>query len=302
MKKNSVIILLIFVCLLLSACHHENVEGNSADYKPKDGQCVVSIPKEYNLAYEDAEKTLMLDAELANAQTINGQPKNSNWQYFCVQKNEPFRIVTPPTVIQNKNSNFQTLKFWKINGTTYEDCDGYLSKNVYTCAQNAVIEPVYCPFRAVGMILFLTENGQTPWEFFDENGNVAEGIFDKNGNIISQENVKYLFGTYDFNPSRDAWKTNLDLKSFNVSFSMEGGNSVNAAQKTYTISVTVDLTEYLKKGAVVVKSLCQIDGYGYMLNPTAATQTIDVGNTAMTGTFYLPLGANTLQCTFTNNM
>lgn len=284
MKKFIIAIICFFT---LTACNNGTSNNSTnTDYKAKDGHCIVTIPNEYGLVYENDKQDSMQDIDLVNAETVEGKPKNDKLEYFSVLVNEPFRIMTPLTVIQSKNNDYLTLTAWKINGENYKDSDSYLSKNVYSCSNNTIIEPVYSEFKTVGMILFHIDSEQNP----------ATNIFDENDRIIEQEDVKYLYGPYEFNPSIELWKTNMELEGFDVS------DIVENEQRTYKISSKFDLTEILNRGRVAVKSLCQIKDQGYMINPNAATQIISGTNMSMEGVFNIPLDENVLECTFTINM
>lgn len=284
MKKFIIAIICFFT---LTACNN-GISNNSTntDYKAKDGYCIVSIPNEYGLVYENKEQESMLDIDLVSAETVDGKPKNDDLKYLSVLVNEPFRIMTPLTVIQNKNNSYQTLTAWEINGERYKDNDSYLSKNVYTCSKNTIIEPVYSEFKEVGMILFHINSEQKP----------TINLFDESGGIIEQEDVKYLYGPYEFDSNEESWNTNMDLESFEASY------TIKDEQRTYKISIRYDLTETLKNGRVAVKSLCQIKDQGYIINPNAATQIIIGVDMSMEGVFNIPLDENVLECTFTINM
>ncbi len=285
MKKIFVTILpCIVCCALAAACGGETPEKN-ADFKPQNGYCVVSVPQDFGIVLESAGAA-QLDYNLINAETVDGVPKKEYTSYFCIPENEPFRISTPPVVIQKKNTERLTLTGWSLNGENYSDCDGNLSKNVFCCDENTEILPVYTEFKAVGLILYLTGDGFTPqYDIFDDSGNIAES-----------EDVGYLYGAYDFTPRTELWKTNLDTEYLSCSAQISG------QQKTYTVSTKIDLTSYVKKGKIAVKSLCRIKGGGFMIDPTASTQIISGADLSMEGTFTIPLEQNSLKCTFSINM
>lgn len=293
MKAKPYIILFVAACFLtLTACHEPSDNSTiNTDYTAKEGRCVVSIPNEYGLVYENEnlEQDSMLDIDLIHAETVDGMPKKGELQYFSVLLNEPFRVMTPLSFIQKKNDEALTLTEWKLNGIGYQDKDSYLSKNMYTCIENTTIEPVYSDFNTVGMILFLLDEEQNP----------MHPIFDESGNIIDQENVKYFYGKYNFDPNKEAWTTNLNVDYFNVTAKKDENQE---GKQNYNISIQFDLTEMVKKGKIAVKSLCKIENHGYMLHPSSATQIISGANMSMEGTFYIPLDEHTLQCTFTINM
>lgn len=290
MKTKFYKILFMVLCFsTLTACNEQ--EGNSSsihtDYIAKEGKCVVSISRDYGLVYENAdqEQDSMLDIDLIESKTVEGKPKNEAFNYFSVSLNEPFRIMTPYTVIQDKNNEGQTLTEWKINEISYKDEDSYLSKNVYTCIENTVIEPVYSAFKTVGMIIY----------HIDEEQNPKNPIFDESGNILEQEDVKYIYGKYAFDPNRDSWTTNLDLDYFNVSLINKNN------QEVYHIAIRFDLTPILQKGRVAIKPLCKIADDGYMIHPLSSTEIISGTNMSMEGTFSIPLEEHVLQCTFVIN-
>lgn len=284
MKRILAIVLLGICCSLLTACGG-GVDEVTTDYTPKNGQCVVSLPKDYGVAYENGTNPTA-DADLTNAETINGKPKNEKLQYFNLLHNEPFRIVTPTSVIQNKNKNQLTLKYWSLNGTRYEDGDGALSKTVFTCFEDAEIQPIYYEYKTVGMIMVVTDGNTIP----------EEAVLDENGNILERDTIKYLYGPYEFDPHIESWKTNLELSCFDVSYTAENKDETHT-QGACTISVAMDLSKLVEKGKVVIQSLCKVNEHGYMLSPTAPTHIISGTDVAMTGTFSISLGEHTLQCT-----
>ncbi len=148
-----------------------------------------------------------------------------------------------------------------------------------------MIEPVYSAFKTVGMIIY----------HIDEEQNPKNPIFDESGNILEQEDVKYIYGKYAFDPNRDSWTTNLDLDYFNVSLINKNN------QEVYHIAIRFDLTPILQKGRVAIKPLCKIVNDGYMITPSSSTEIISGTNMSMEGTFSIPLEEHTLQCTFAIN-
>lgn len=286
MKK---FIIAIICFLTLTACNNETSNNSTnTDYIAKDGHCIVTIPNDYRLIYEDEKQGSMQDIDLVNAETVEGKPKSDELEYFSVLVNEPFRILTPFTVIQNKNKDHLTLTAWKINGENYKDSDSYLSKNTYTCSENTIIEPVYSEFKTVGLILFHIDSEKNP----------TTNLFDEDGKIIEQEDVKYLYGPYEFDSSKESWNTNMELESFETSY------TVKDEKRLYKISIRYDLTETLKKGRVAVKSISQIKDQGYMINPKSDTKIISVSDMVMVGgvTYESILDDYVLEYTFTINM
>lgn len=155
MKKSCfIIVTAILCCLLLAACDNNDSNG-SLDFIADKAHCVVSLPQEYSIVYENNELSgsSMFNEDLLNAVTVNGEQKSNGFIYYNLLKNEPFKIVTPLNIIQNKNESRQTLVYWKLNDALYKDSDNYYSENEFSCSQDTKITPVYFEFRAVGMLL-----------------------------------------------------------------------------------------------------------------------------------------------------
>lgn len=105
MKKFGILVMIaILCCLPLTACNENNNNG-SLDFIADELHCVISLPQEYDIIYDDDELSgsSMFDKDLYNADTVNGDKKKDGFRYYNVLKNEPFKIVTPLNIIQNKN-------------------------------------------------------------------------------------------------------------------------------------------------------------------------------------------------------
>lgn len=199
--------ILIVVCALcvlsFTACNSNNDVYD--DYISDNEHCVVSLPQDYGIYFDNDEETF--DLNLNNAKTVNGKQKKEDYIYYKVPKNIPFRIVTPIGITETQNANGQTLVYWKLNNTLYKDGDNYYSANNFTCNQDTEITPIYCDFRPVGILLYEVDETYTPTapngEFFDNSGNIKE-----------QAGVHYLYGVYDFEPYDNFWRTNLTLNKF----------------------------------------------------------------------------------------
>lgn len=286
-KKICVIMIVaILGCLSLTACA-ENDKKNSIDFIADDIHCVVSLPQEYDIVYinDELSDLSMFDKDLHNADTVNGAKKKAELRYYYLPKNEPFRIITPLGIIQNKNASGQTLVYWKLNDTLYKDGDTYYSANDFTCNQDTEITPVYYEFRAVGMLLYEVDENHIPTapngEFFDNAGNIKE-----------QSGVHYLYGVYDFEPYREFWRTDLTLKKFATNIT-----SVMAAENyyknIYKLDIEIESGNIFKNGDITVETLCKIDGHGYM---TYGNKSLigDIKNT----THYLSIGEHEIQYSF----
>ena len=279
-------LIMALLCFSFAACAADKAE--STDYVGKDGRCVVTIPQDYDIVYEndDIDKSLLFDKDLFNAKTVHGEPKKYGYSYLSVPLNEPFRILTPLGIISNRNENHQTLMYWKLNDTLYKDSDSYYSENVFTCSRDTEITPIYYEFREVGMILFAVDENDGPA--------VSEAeLFDDKGNIIEQDGVYYLYGVYDFEPQREFWRTNLTLRSFDVALTVKAV-AENFYKDFYTITVTISADKIFEKGKVILSSLCKIDGHGYMLY--GASQVINDGAAEIIHT--LPIGDHSIKYSF----
>lgn len=281
------IVVLIICCLPLTACSESN-KGIPTDFVADESHCVVSLPQEYDILYEDNEHAdlTMFDKNLYNADTVHGKSKIEGYRYYNVLKNKPFRIVTPLGIMQNRNADRQTLVYWKLNDALFKDGDYYYSANAFTCTKDTEIVPVYCEFRAVGMLLHATN--KTVADEQDDN------FFDDNGNIADQDGVYYLFGVYDFEPDQQFWRTNLTIDKYEIHHTTRYVSG-NYSQDFYTINIEIAQSNLFDKGELVVHTLYKIDGHGYMtygakqiINADATTQMIRT----------LPIGIHEIKYTF----
>ncbi len=247
----------IFCCFLFTACDKSENESLK-DFIADEQHCVVCLPREYDIFYENNEQTdlSIFDKDLYNAETVNGKQKKDGFRYYNLLKNEPFRILTPLGIIQDKNANLQTLVYWKLNDTLCKDGDNYQSANVFTCAKDTEISPVYYDFRAVGMILYSMGESEMPAPLDDE-------VFDENGDIKERDGVHYLYGSYDFQPDQKFWNTNLTINKYLINHTVKSDNE-NNSEDFYTINVEFDKGNIFDKGKIIIKTLYKIDEHGYM--------------------------------------
>ncbi len=287
MKKFCVLIFaIIFCCLPLTACNKSNNEIG-ADFIADEQHCVVSLPQDYDISFDNDE--VSFDVNLYNAKTVNGKPKKEGFVYYKVLKNAPFRILTPRGIIQDKNTDGQTLVYWKLNDTLYKDGDNYYSANTFTCAKDTEISPVYYEFRAVGMLLLEAGENVMP------NAEQYDQIFDDNGNIKEQNGVHYLYGVYDFEPYQNFWRTDLTLNKFVINHTVKAV-AENYSKEWYTLNIEIDKGNLFDKGKIIVKTLYKIEGHGYM---TYGFSHIINGDDAIKMTHTLPVGKHELKYTFT---
>lgn len=275
----------IFCCLTFAACNN-NVA--TTDYVATEKYCVVSLPQEYDIFYdnEEPDAAKMFDKDLYNAKTVNGKPKKEGFRYYNVLKNKPFRILTPLGIIQNQNANNHTLLYWKLNDALYKDGDNYYSENAFTCVNDTEITPVYYEFRAVGMMLFeADENGMSTVQ--------DDEIFDDNGNIKEQDGLYYLYGVYDFEPYREFWRTNLTVGKFVINRTTQTV-AENYSKDFYTLNIEIDKGNLFDKGKIIVVKLYKTDGHGYMIygagqvingNHSDAVRTLQIGKHELKYTF-----------------
>ena len=288
-KQLGIVILALTLAAMLcafSGCADD--KPKTLDYAGKDGQCVVSLPQDYDIVYEDGDidKSLLFNKDLHNAKTVNGKQKRAGYNYFSVLLNEPFRILTPLGIIGNKNEIHQTLVYWKLNETLYKDSDSYYSENVFACSRDTEITPVYYEFREVGMVLFAVDENDGPAVSESE-------LFDDSGNIKEQDGVYYLYGVYDFEPQREFWRTNLSLQSFDVALTVKAV-AENFCKDFYTVTVRISAGNIFEKGKVILTDLCKIDGHGYMLY--GASHVISETSAEIIHT--LPIGEHSIKYSF----
>jgi len=289
MKKICILIFtVIFGCLALAGCSQSDEEINK-DFIADEKHCVVSLPQEYDISYENYEETVLsaVDNDLYNAETVNGVRKKEGFIYYNILKNEPFKILTPLGVIRNKNENRETLLYWKLNETLYKDGDNYYSANTFTCEKDTEITPVYYEFRAVGMLLHKIGENDMPIVPDDE-------IFDENGNVKEQDGVYYLYGVYDFEPNREFWRTNLTINKYSINHT-EQYVSENHSEEFYTINIEIDKGNLFNKGKIIVETLYKIDGHGYMTYGAGQVINNDEVEKAIRT---LPIGKHEIKYTF----
>lgn len=280
--------ILLFVCVVcvfsFTACNPDT--ALNSDYIADSEHCLVSLPQEYIVSFNNFETSAIFDKDLYNSKTVNGNAKKDGFSYYNVPKNEPFRIVTPESIIQDKNQSRQTLVYWKLNDTLYKDGDDYYSQNTFSCAKDTEITPVYYEFRAVGMIIFEA----------DENGlpTVQDGeIFDDNGDIKEQNGVYCLYGVYDFEPYQNFWRTNLTVNKFTINRTVQTV-AENYSKYFYTLYIEIEKENLFNKGKIIVVTLYKIDGHGYMTY--GAGQAIQDNHSDVLHT--LPIGEHTLKYSF----
>ncbi len=283
------IVATILCCLLFTACN-TNESKSSLDFIPDKYHCVVSIPQEYDIVYNNSELfgSSMFNENLFNADTVNGEQKNNGFIYYNLLKNEPFKIVTPISIIQNKNENGQTLVYWKLNDALYKDGDNYYSENEFSCSEDTQITPVYFEFRAVGMLLYEVDENDMPIVQYND-------IFDDNGIIKEQDGLYYLYGVYDFEPYQQFWRTNLTINNYVVNQTSEKV-AENYYKDFYIINIEINKGNLFNKGKIIVEKLYKIDGHGYM---TYGALNIIRGDDTSKCIYTLPVGNHELKYTFT---
>ena len=258
MKKIYFIIFAAILCCLLFVACNSNETNSSSDYIADEAHCVVCLPQEYNIIYENDELSgsSMFNEDLLNAETVNGEKKDSRYKYYNLLKNEPFKIVTPLDIILNKNESGQTLVYWKLNDTLYKDGDNDYSETVFSCSKDTIITPVYYEFRAVGMLLHEVDENDMP--IVQDND-----IFDENGTINEQNGLYYLYGVYDFEPYQEFWRTNLMINKYVINKTSKK-IAENYYKDFYTLNIEIDKGSLFNKGKIIVEKLYKIDGHGYM--------------------------------------
>lgn len=288
MKKfyHCILIVVCALCfLLLAACNHDSDVND--DYIADNEHCVVSLPRDYYISFNNYETAAIFDKDLYNAKTVNGKEKKDGFIYYNVPKNEPFRILTPLGIIQNKNENGQTLVYWKLNDIFYKDCDNYYSANIFNCNQDTEITPVYYEFRPVGMLLYEVDKNNMPTvpngEFFDNEGNIKEQI-----------GVHYLYGVYDFEPYKNFWRTNLTLNKFVINETSKMVTE-NYYKNIYTLNIEIESSNIFENGKIIVETLYKIDGHGYM---TYGSKHIISGDETRNVIHSLSIGEHELKFTF----
>lgn len=253
-KPNSYIVIAVCVLIVLSfsACRHDS--GADDTYVSDNEHCVVSLPQDYDISFDNDE--VSFDVDLYNAETVNGKPKKEGFAYYKVLKNAPFRILTPLGIIWDQNANFRTLVYWKLNDVLYKDGDNYYSANTFTCSQDTEITPVYYEFRPVGILFYEVDENHMPTvpngEFFDEEGNVKE-----------QAGVHYLYGVYDFEPYRNFWRTDLTLNKFLINKKTKQVTE-NYYKNIYTLDIEIESGNIFENGNIAVQTLFKIEGHGYL--------------------------------------
>lgn len=256
-KKFFVIILsVIFCCLLLTACSINEFD-NSLDFISNNLHCVVSLPQGYDIVYvnDEFDNASMLNKDLQNAETVNGKQKNDEFRYYNILKNEPFKIITPISIIQNKNESGQTLVYWKLNDILYKDGDNNYSANEFSCTKDTEITPVYYEFRVVGILLYEVNENDMPVIQDDD-------IFHDDGSIKEQNGLYYLYGVYDFEPYQELWRTNLTINEYTINCTSKQV-AENYYKDVYTVNIKIDKGPLFDKGKMIVETLYKIDGHGY---------------------------------------
>ena len=290
MKKICfIIVAAILCCLPLVACN-SNDSNSSLDFIADEAHCVVALPQEYNIIYvnDKLSDSSVFNEDLFNADTVNGKQKDSEFIYYNLLKNEPFKIVTPLNIIQNKNESGQTLVYWKLNESLYKDGDNYYSENEFSCSKDTKITPVYYEFRAVGMLLYEVDENDMP--IVQDND-----IFDENGIIKEQEGLYYLYGVYDFEPYQELWRTNLTINKYEINQTSQQ-IAENYYKDFYVINIEIDKGNLFNKGKIIVEKLYKIDGHGYM---TYGALNVIRGDDTSKGTYTLPVGNHEIKYTFT---
>lgn len=290
MKKIYFIIFAAILCCLLFVACNSNETNSSSDYIADEAHCVVCLPHQYDIVYENDELSgsSMFNEDLLNADTVNGEQKNNRFNYYNILKNEPFKIVTPLDIILNKNESGQTLVYWKLNDTLYKDGDNYYSENVFSCSKDTKITPVYYEFRAVGMLLYEVDENDMPTVQDND-------VFDESGTINEQNGLYYLYGVYDFEPYQEFWRTNLKINKYVINKTSQQ-IAENYYKDFYKINIEIDKASMFNKGKIIVEKLYKIDGHGYM---TYGSLNVIQGDDTRTGIYTLPVGNHEIKYTFT---
>ena len=286
MKKICFIIVITILCCLLFAACKSNDSNTDLDFIADETHCVVSLPQEYNIIYENDElsDSSMFNEDLYNADTVNGKQKNDEFIYYNILKNEPFKIMTPLSIIQNKNESGQTLVYWKFNDTLYKDGDNYYSANEFSCTKDTEITPVYYDFRVVGILLYEVDENDMPIIHDDD-------IFHNDGSIKEQDGLYYLYGVYDFEPYQEFWRTNLTINKYEINC-MSKQIAENYYKDFYTINIEIDKGNLFDKGKIIVEKLYKIEGHGYMTY--GALQVVYANGISLT----LPIGRHEIKYAF----
>lgn len=291
MKKIAPFIMLVMCCLLcclpLAACDTDE-EPEPRDFITDELHCIVSLPQEYDIFYVDEQKYQtadMFDIDLYSADTVNGKPKKDGFDYFNVLRNEPFRILTPEGIIQNKRADGQTLCYWKLNDELYNSSDSYESEQIFTCSQDTEITPVYYGFRPVGMALVPADEEYNPLVSDDEIIAAVEGRTEE------QKDVYYLYGVYDFEPYEQFWRKNITVNKWTINFVAH--NEGNYTNRYYKINAEISVGNLFKDNRFVILQLCKIEQHGYMLYGYKNGFDVITGM----GTI-IPLGKHSLNLTF----
>lgn len=291
MKKIALFIMAvmcIFCCLPLAACDTDK-EPEPKDFITDELHCIVSLPQEYDIFYVDEQKYQTVDMygkDLYNADTVNGKPKKDGFDYFNVLRNEPFRILTPLGIIQNKRADGQTLCYWKLNDDLYNSSDSYKSEQIFTCSQDTEITPIYYDFRPVGIVLVPAGEEYNPLVSDDEIIAAVEGTTEE------QKNVYYLYGVYDFEPYEQFWRKNITVNKWAVNFCVhnEGGYTNRYCE----INAEISVGNLFKDSRFVMLQLCKIEQHGYMLYGSKSGF-----DGVITGTGIIcAIGKNSLKLTF----
>lgn len=284
--RVSILILAVILCCLAFVACGEKPDEKITDFVADNEHCVVSLPTDYDIVFEnEAESYTGFNRDLYNADTVDGEKKKDGFRYYYLLQNERFRILTPLGIIQEKNRNMQTLVYWELNGVYYKDGDNYYSENVFACVKNTEITPVYCNFRAVGMLLYEADENDAP--------TVEDGeLFDTDGKIVERDGLYYLYGVYDFEPDREFWRTNLTIKSFAVHHTVQAV-SENYSRDFYTLTVEIGKKELFKSGKLIVETLYKIEGHGYM---TYGAMNIVYNDLAV---LTMPIGKHEIKYSFT---
>lgn len=296
MKNKIKTLLAGYVALLsctsmLAACgNNDRSRQLAVNYVSKDGNCIVSLPNEYDIVFEREQvesQVLKSYKDLNKAQLVNGKYKKYGMRYYEIPNNAQFRILTPLGVIYDKRANNQTLVHWQLDDRLYSDGDNYYSNTIFACAEDTEITPVYCEFRTVGMLIY-------PYDVTADNGLSDKDFFNPDGSIKEQDGVYSLYGVYDFEPDSELWRTNLTLSSFLVT------HHIKIYQKDYyTVTVQIDAGNVFDGGDMVATPLCKIDGHGYILYGSSSILKSD---RALLGAVHnMSIGEHTLKYSFVSS-
>lgn len=270
----------IICCLFVTACKNNN--DISKDFVTDEFHCVVCLPQEYDIFYvNDIQSTTsMLDKNLQNADTINGEQKKYGYKYYKVLKDESFKILTPVNVAEKNYEQHKTLVYWKLNDVLHRNLNKYDGENYYSESNFAVnqdteITPIYYDFRPVGILLLEADQNDEPFVSDDE-------IFDIYGNIKEQKGVYYFYGIYDFEPYQNFWRTNLTINEYLID-TMTKPASGNYEKYFYTIKVKINKGDLFNSGNIIVYKLYKVLGHGYMTYGAAYL----VQDSSKTQSFYI---------------